>query len=202
MTIIIIFITVIVSVAAFFNQPLRDKFIFNPYIIRHNNEWFRFLTSGFLHADWIHLAVNMFVLFSFGTAVENYYAYFFGHAWKYYYLLMYLASIVAANVSTFYKYQDSPHYNALGASGAVSAVLFASILFQPLTKIYIYGLIGIPGIVGGVLYLVYSHYASRRGHDNINHEAHFYGAVFGILYTIVLKPSVVKFFLSQLAAGF
>jgi membrane associated rhomboid family serine protease len=196
-TLVIIVITAIISIQAFSNAGLMQKLIFNPYSINHKKQWYRFLSAGFLHADWMHLLVNMFVLFSFGSAVQKYYAYFFGSAGTYLFILLYLSSIVAANASTYFAHKSNPGYNGLGASGAVSAVVFASILFQPTTKIYLYGLIGIPGYLAGIAYLAYSQYASKNSQDNVNHEAHFYGAVYGIVFTLVFKPSVFKFFLNQ-----
>ena len=113
------------------------------------------------------------------------------------FLLLYLSSIGAANASSYYKNMNNPGYNSLGASGAVSAIVFASILFQPVAPIYLYGLIKIPGILAGVLYLIYSQYAAKRGGDNVNHEAHFYGAIYGVVFTLVFKPTVLAYFLSQ-----
>ncbi|MCE2741249.1 MAG: rhomboid family intramembrane serine protease [Sphingobacteriales bacterium] len=196
-TIILIIVTAIISIQAFNQASFMQKLIFNPYVIHHNREWYRFLSSGFLHADWIHLLLNVFVLFSFGSVVQKYYAYFFGSAGNYLFVLLYLSSIIAANASTYYAQKNNPSYNSLGASGAVSAVVFASILFQPTAKIYLYGLIGIPGYLAGIAYLIYSQYSSKNGKDNINHEAHFYGAVYGVVFTLVFKPSVFKFFLNQ-----
>lgn len=196
-TIILIIVTAIISIQAFNQASFMQKLIFNPYVIHHNREWYRFLSSGFLHADWIHLLLNVFILFSFGSVVQKYYAYFFGSAGNYLFVLLYLSSIIAANASTYYAQKNNPSYNSLGASGAVSAVVFASILFQPTAKIYLYGLIGIPGYLAGIAYLIYSQYSSKNGKDNINHEAHFYGAVYGVVFTLVFKPSVFKFFLNQ-----
>jgi membrane associated rhomboid family serine protease len=196
-TIILIIVTAIISIQAFNQASFMQKLIFNPYVIHHNREWYRFLSSGFLHADWIHLLLNVFVLFSFGSVVQKYYAYFFGSAGNYLFILLYLSSIIAANASTYYAQKNNPSYNSLGASGAVSAVVFASILFQPTAKIYLYGLIGIPGYLAGIAYLIYSQYSSKNGKGNINHEAHFYGAVYGVVFTLVFKPSVFKFFLNQ-----
>lgn len=198
MTLYILIATVIFSIVAFNKPELTNRFILHPYSVQHKKEWYRMLTSGFLHADWFHLLVNMFVLFSFGGIVNTYYKYFFGYLGNLHFVTMYLTAIFAANASTFYKYKDVYGYKSLGASGAVSAVVFASILFQPLTKIYLYGIIGIPGIVAGVLYLAYSHYAAKKQSDQINHEAHFYGAVYGIIYTILFKPEVLKFFIVRL----
>jgi len=196
-TLSIVVITAIISIQAFNNAGFMQKLIFNPYAINQKKEWYRFLSSGFLHGDWIHLLLNMFVLFSFGSAVQKYYAYFFGSAGNYLFILLYLSSIVAANASTYYAHKNNSGYNGLGASGAVSAVVFASILFQPTAKIYLYGLIGIPGYIAGIAYLVYSQYSSKNSQDNINHEAHFYGAVYGVVFTLVFKPSILKYFLNQ-----
>ncbi len=181
-----------------FNSPnIMNQLIFEPFQIKNRNQWYRFLSSGFLHGDWIHLAINMFVLYSFGSVVENYYGYFFGTNGIFMYGLLYLSSIVAASARTYYKEQNNPEYRALGASGAVSAVLFTSVLFQPTQAIYIYGVLPIPGIVGAVLYLIYSSYASRKLNDHINHDAHFYGAIYGIIFTLVFKPEIFQYFLKQ-----
>jgi membrane associated rhomboid family serine protease len=197
MTLYLIIATSLVSLICFYNQKINHKLILNPYQVKHQNEWYRMLTSGFMHADFMHLFVNMFVLYSFGRVVEFYYSSVFGIAGQWVYLMLYISAIIAANASTQFKYQNSSYYNSLGASGAVSAVLFTSILFAPFNKVYIYGIIGIPGIVMGLLYLGYSYYMAKKQTDNTNHEAHFYGAVYGILFTVVLKPEIVKFFLSQ-----
>lgn len=141
----------------------------------------------------------MFVLYSFGQAVEYYYSKIFGSNSWIIYLLLYFTSIFAANVATYFKYQNDSGYRSLGASGAVSAVVFTSILFNPYAKIYLYGIVGLPGIILGLAYLVYSYYMSRKDNaDNINHDAHWQGAVYGILFTIALKPKVFVLFLNQL----
>ncbi len=199
MTLIIVIVTVLISFAAFNNQQLMSKLIFNPYAVKNLKQWYRLVSSGFLHADYMHLFINMFVLYSFGTAVEHYYLLIFGNAAPYLFLTLYITSIFAANTSTFYKQQNNQYYNSLGASGAVSAVLFTSILFDPYANVYFYGFIKMPAILMGVAYLGYSYYMSRREtSDNINHEAHFYGAVYGVLFTIAFKPSLMLFFIKQL----
>ncbi len=198
MTIIIIAITVFISVLSFNNQTVYRQLIFNPYLVKHHNQWYRMVTSGFQHADYLHLFVNMFVLYSFGNAVEFYYDDIFESRGSLAFILLYLTSIFAANVSTLNKHQNNSGYNALGASGAVSAVVFTSILFNPLNKIYLYGIIGVPGIILGVLYLGYSWYMGKQQQrDNINHEAHFYGAIYGILFTLVFEPKVFLVFINS-----
>jgi membrane associated rhomboid family serine protease len=202
MTIYIIVATVIISLLCFNNHSLNAKLIFNPYLVKHYKEWYRMVTSGFQHADFLHLFINMFVLLSFGRAVEDYYALAFGTYSQWIFLLLYISAIFAANVSTLYKYQNNSAYNALGASGAVSAVVFTSILFNPFNKIYLYGIIGLPGILLGAIYLGYSYYMSKKQNDNINHEAHFYGAVYGVLFTLALKPKVINIFIYELVNAF
>jgi membrane associated rhomboid family serine protease len=199
MTLYIIIITTIISLVAFSKPQFMDALIFDPARIQSQKQYYRFITCGFLHGDFFHLFVNMFVLYSFGQAVEYYYGKIFGDASEIVYLVLYITSIFAANVSTYYKHRNHSSYRALGASGAVSAVVFTSILFAPFAKIYLYGIIGLPGIILGLLYLGYSYYMSRRdSSDNINHDAHWQGAVYGILFTIVLKPVVIRIFLDQL----
>lgn len=195
MTLYIILITAIVSLTCFNNGTLYHKLILNPYQVKHRNEWYRMLTSGFMHADYIHLLVNMFVLYSFGRNVEAYYANIFGRSGDIVYVVLYLSAIVAANASTQFKYQNSSYYNSLGASGAVSAILFTSILFDPLESILLYGIIKLPGIIWAIIYMAYSVYMGRKQADNINHEAHYYGAIYGVLFTIVLKPAVLVNFI-------
>ena len=199
MTLYIIIITALVSILSFSQPRITNAFVFEPFSIKHYNQYYRYVTCGLLHADFFHLFVNMFVLYSFGQAVEYYYGSIFGkNAWLMY-LLLYITSIFAANVSTYFKHQNNSTYRSLGASGAVSAVVFASILFNPFAKIYVYGIIGIPGIILGIAYLAYSYYMSKKeSADHINHDAHLQGAIYGILFTIVLKPEVIRIFINQL----
>ena len=174
------------------------KLIFNPYMISARKEWWRFFTSGFIHADWLHLGINMLVLWSFGNVVEKYYQSVFEAQGTFYYLLLYFGALLIAITPSYKKNLHNAGYNALGASGAVAAVLFAAILFRPLDKIYLYDLIGIPGILLGVAYLVYSYYMNKKGGDFINHDAHMWGAIFGVVFTLALKPSILLHFIDQL----
>ena len=172
--------------------------MFNSYLINHQKEWWRFLTSGFIHADWMHLLVNMLVLYSFGQNVESEYYINFEDKAMYYYLVLYIGAIIIANAPSYAKYKNYPGFNSLGASGAVSAIVFAAILFNPWSKIYLFGVIGIPGIIFGPLYLIYEYQSGKKQHDSINHDAHFGGAIFGLLFTIALKPVIALNFLNQL----
>ncbi|MEX0965692.1 MAG: rhomboid family intramembrane serine protease [Bacteroidia bacterium] len=197
MTLIIIVLTCLLSIPAFSNGALMYKLIFNPYQIQQRNEYYRFLTSGFLHANWMHLIFNMLVLYWFGANVEFEFFRHFDEKGNLLYILLYLLAIVCSSIFTFFKHKDDPHYNSLGASGAVSAVVFASILFQPFADLCLYGLLCLPGILFGAAYLAYSWHMSKRGGDNINHDAHFYGAVFGIVFTIVLEPQIGLDFINK-----
>ncbi len=201
MTLLITGITVILSLLAFSNPEIMRKLIFNPYMVNKKQEWWRFFTSGFIHADFMHLAINMLVFYSFGKAVEYYFAEVYDDKSTYYFIILYLGGMLISSAPTYAKNKNNYLYNSLGASGAVSAILFAAILFNPWSKIYIWGLIGIPGIVLGPLYLFFEYKASSRKGDNINHDAHFWGAVFGIIFPILLKPSLGLAFLATLFSG-
>lgn len=198
-TIIIIIITCLVSITAFNNRGEMDKMIFWPAIVREKKQYYRFITSGFIHANWMHLGFNMFTLYFFGRIVEQYYRQIFGPG---IFILFYFLSIIAADLPDYFKYGKDYQFRSLGASGAISAVLFASILFDPWEKLYLFIIpIGIPGFIFGALWLLYSFYMSKRGGDYVNHNAHIWGSIFGIVFTLVLKPEVGHFFLQQLLAG-
>ncbi len=170
-----------------------------PYAVRHQNQWYRFITSGFLHADWMHLFFNMFVLYIFGQALLYYYQFMFEESKAvYYFILLYLGGLVISDLPTYIKYHNSPSYVSLGASGAVSSVLFAVILINPMSYVYIFGIIPLPGVVWGGLYLAYTWYMARKGGDRINHDAHFYGAIFGTAFTILLKPELLPDFFDKI----
>ncbi len=198
MTYLIIGITALVSIFAFNRRDIFDKLKFNAFYIRTDREWYRFLSYGLIHADWMHLLINMFVLYSFGGIVETLYKELFGLKGIAFYFLLYLGGIAFSTLWDFGKYKDNVFYNAVGASGAVSAIVFASILLYPQGKIFLFFIpIGIPAPIFGLLYLVYSAYMARRGSDNIGHSAHFWGAIFGIVFTIALEPKLVSYFLNQ-----
>jgi membrane associated rhomboid family serine protease len=178
------------------------KLQFNPYQVYHRKEYFRLLSHGFIHADWMHLIVNMFVLYSFGNVVESYFKQLEAmgviHFPILYFTFLYLAAIVIASLTTLIKYKDNIMYNSVGASGGVSAILFCSIFFAPYNPIGLYFVIKIPGIIFGILYLVYSQYMSKKNVDNVNHDAHFIGAVFGFIFPLIIKFSLIHVFIDQL----
>ena len=200
MTTYIIIITCVISFLAFQSDEMKSRMIFNPYLIHTDRQWYRFITAGLIHADWIHLLVNMYVLYFFGNYVEAYFRGIFEEKATGYFLLLYMGGMMMSVLPTFGKYKDNPGYNALGASGAVSSVVFAFILLNPLEKIYLFGspILGLPAIIFGVAYLIYCVYASKRGRDNVNHDAHFWGALYGFFLTVLLKPSLIAAFFSQL----
>lgn len=194
-TYILIGVTVLVSYLCFNNVELFRKLAFSPYRTVKYNEWYRIVTHGFVHADMTHLFINMFTFWSFGTYIEKAFGHFgFGTMG---YLGLYFGGMIAASLFDLVKQRNDPSYISIGASGAVSAVLFTSILFDPWSKILLFAILPIPGIVFGVLYLAYCQYMAKRAGDNINHNAHFYGAVYGLLYPALLNPSLVKMFLSH-----
>ncbi len=197
MTTIIIIATCIVSVIAFGRPDLVDKLQFNASKIIHKNEYYRLISHGFVHANWEHLLVNMIVLYSFGRAIEMDF-FVFGRMADAYFLLLYFGGMLFSNVYALYKHRNNFYYNAVGASGAVSAVLFAAIFFDPWNKIYFFGLLPIPGIVFALVYLAYSYYMSRKQNDNIAHDAHFLGALFGFIYPILLNGHYFQSFLDKL----
>ncbi|GAB4278696.1 MAG: rhomboid family intramembrane serine protease [Marinilabiliales bacterium] len=198
MTYIIIVITSIVSVIAFANRTFFNSLLFNPYQIIHRNEYHRIISHAFLHADYLHLIINMIVLYSFGTAVEGAFDYYFGLKKNIYFLLLYFGGIVFSSLFSLVKNRNVFEYNAVGASGAVSAVVFTAIFLSPLSEIRLYFAVPIPGIVFGVLYLAYSFYMSRRKNDFIAHDAHFWGAVFGLIFPVILEPKLFNIFIYQI----
>ena len=201
-TLIIVIITSLVSIAAFRYRPLLYRFDLSPHQLVNRRQYYRIFTHAFLHADYVHLIINMLVFYSFGTGIERIFHELqqegvIGSA-AFIYILLYLVSILLSSLSTVIRYRNDEHYSAVGASGAVSAILFTYIFFAPLQKIYFYAVLPIPGIVFGILYLLYSSYMSRRSKDNINHAAHFWGAVVGFLFPLFLGPGMLRVFLDQL----
>ena len=198
MTLLIIVITSLFSILAFRQHGLMYKYQFNPYQILRRKQYARLILHAFLHANYTHLIINMLVLFSFGTVLEEYFRSFFGNRWIPYYLFLYLGAILASPLYALFKHKDNYLYNAVGASGAVAAVVFASIFFDPWNKIYFFGLMPVPGIIFGALYLIYSWIMSRKSTDNIAHDTHFFGALFGFVVPVILNPELLRFFIDRL----
>lgn len=200
-TIIIIGITVLVSIISMDNHSLKNKLMFNAYMIHKRKEWYRFFSNGLIHADWMHLAFNMFSLYIFGGTVEQMYrdSDVFGAKGILFFILLYVGGLVMSSLYSYEKHKNDIYYNALGASGAVSAVIFAFIILAPTQKLMLLFLpIPIPAYLFGLIFLGIEYYLAKRGQGNIGHDAHFWGAVFGIAFTLILKPSLLQSFIEQI----
>jgi membrane associated rhomboid family serine protease len=197
-TMIILVLTTIISFVSFNSSRLMDAFIFWPPAITMRHQYYRFVTCGFIHADVMHLLFNMFTLYFFGRALENYYMGILGLQ-HYYYTILYLTALIVANIPSYIKQHDNYNYRSLGASGAVCAVMFAFIMISPWEPLYLFGALKVPAILYAVVFLVYTIYMSRRGGDNVNHDAHLWGAIYGVVFTIVARPSIVGNFLNELS---
>ncbi|HZX62215.1 MAG TPA: rhomboid family intramembrane serine protease [Bacteroidales bacterium] len=195
----IILFTVVVSIVCFNNEELFNRLKFNAFDVKHSNQWYRFFSYGFLHSGWVHLLINMVVFYSFGTIVEQVFRGFFKEKYILYYILLYLGGLLLSIIPAYGKYKNDVFYNAVGASGAVSSVVFASIIILPKAPISFFFIpVEIPAWIFGVLYIIYEFYMSRKAKDNIGHDAHFWGAVYGVIFTIALKPSLAIGFLQQI----
>lgn len=201
-TIIIILFTAIISILAFNNRALFEKLEFRPYVIYERKEYYRFFTHSLLHVDWWHLIINMLVLWFFGEATEYYFDLNWGSKGILYFLLLYVGGVIFATLPTFRKHKEDFGYRSVGASGAVSAVVMSSVIFSPMSSICLYGLICFPGIIWAIIYLVYSYYMGKKSTDNVNHDAHFWGAVYGIAFTLISTPSSFFNFINQLKSVF
>jgi membrane associated rhomboid family serine protease len=199
-TIMLIIIISLTSVMAFSNREIVRQFQFNAFQIWHKRQYYRMVTHALVHANWEHLLVNMIVLWSFGLAVEHSFQLYFGGNARWYYLALFVGSLLVSSSWSLVKQRNNVYYNAVGASGAVSAVLYAAIFFNPWENIYFFGVLPIPGIIFGILYLYYSFYLSRKKLDNIGHDAHFLGAVIGFCTPMIIRPSLFWEFLNMLFA--
>ena len=193
-TLLLIGVTVLVSWQAFGNRRLLDRLMLWPPAIDRARQYDRLVTHGFVHADWQHLLFNMITLFFFGGLVERLFQPYIGTVG---FVLFYLSAILIAILPTYLRHRHDPNYRSLGASGAVSAVLFAFILVQPWSLIFVFFL-PLPAILYAVLYVGYSVWMDRRGGDNVNHSAHLWGAGYGVLFTVIMEPRIVASFLARL----
>lgn len=197
LTLIIVIITCIISISGFSRQQVIDDLIFYPPAITRRGQYYRFISHGFIHADAIHLAFNMLAFYSFGEGLETVFGFdcVFGRMGKVYFLLLYFSALIVASLPDHIKYRDSYHFKSLGASGAVSAIVFSMILFFPQSPIGLIFLpIKIPGYIFGLIYLGITVYLDRRGGSHINHSAHFWGAAYGIVFTLVFSTLVANNF--------
>ena len=188
-TLAIIIITVLISIKAFNDADFKYKWIYYPYKVKRENEWYRLVSHIFIHGDYLHLFFNMFVLYSFGQMLEILFIVEYGRPMGHiHFFLLYFLGALAAGVWPFLRNADNPNYMSLGASGAVSAVLFASILWYPQGGIYLMFIpVEIPAWLFGIVYLGFEYYMSKKGSTGIAHDAHFGGAVFGLIYVLVIN---------------
>lgn len=195
-TVILVILTCLISIAAFNSSKIIDDLIFWPPAISMRHQYYRFITCGFIHADFIHLLFNMVTLFFFGKGLEVLYRGELGLQ-AYYYPILYFTALIASNIPSYLKRKDDYNYRSLGASGAVCAVMFAVILIRPWQKLFVYG-IPMPSILYAGLFLAFSIYMSKRGGDNVNHDAHLWGAAYGVVFTAAVHPSVLSTFYNEM----
>ena len=200
---ILVIMTGIISFQAFNNMSMKAKLMFRPASVKEFGEWYRFLTHGFVHADFTHLFINLFVLYQFGEYIElSFISLFGGLLGRLFFLLVYLGAVIAGALPSYIKHQDNGYYSALGASGGTSGIVFAYILFNPWAWFLFPPL---PALLFGVGYLWYSSYMAKRGGDIIGHDAHLWGAVWGLVLTLVLfflfRPEVLSIIIERLLAG-
>jgi len=206
LTYLILAITVYTSYRYMEDSDEKRRMLFNAYAIDKYNQWYRFFSHGLIHKDWMHLGLNGFVLFMFGGKLEmllKEQQYFGPLMGPILYLTLYLSGLAMSSVYSFYKHKDNSYYNALGASGAVSSVVFATILLEPLGGIGIIFIpVFIPAFIFGGLYLAYSAYKSKQANDNIGHDAHYWGSVWGFIFLLLFKPTLFVDFLNQIKLYF
>lgn len=201
---------IIFSLYCFNDRKAMSKFLFHPYSIKHFNQHYRFLTHAFIHGDYMHLFFNSLALYSFGLILEEQYFsnpdIFDPRLGKLYYILLFTGGIYAASIAEYLRNKNNPDYSSLGASGAISSVLFCFIMISPISKIYLF-FIPLQGWIAGVLLLGVSYYLIKRKRkgtytDTISHESHFWGAIFGVIFILIIKPSVAQRFINQIAGLF
>ncbi|MDQ8003815.1 MAG: rhomboid family intramembrane serine protease [Pedobacter sp.] len=190
---IIFVFTLITSIYAFNNPQLLSNFIFHPYSVSKGYRIYTFITSGLIHANWMHLLFNMFTFYFFAFRLEV----MIGH-WQF--GLLYFLGLILSDIPSLIKHKENYGYHSLGASGAISAVLFSYILFEPTTLLLVM-FIPMPAILFAVLYLYYSWYMAKKGQDNIGHDAHFFGALTGLVFTVIFVPNIIPSFIEKLTLG-
>lgn len=216
LTLIIVIMTSLISYQAFSNEAMKQKLIFYPVSIKERGEWYRFITHGFLHGDLMHLIINMYVLYVFGEQIEEIFTSeavtfkvsnttitcFGAVKGRLIFLGLYLGAIIISSIPQYFRHQDNRFYRALGASGGTSAIVFAYIIFDSWAW---FSFPPLPAILLGVAYLMYSSYMDKKGGDNIGHNAHFWGAVYGLVFTIIMAaifaPEMLELFIDHFLAG-
>ena len=198
-TVLLIILTGFVSYRSFNDPALFNKLLHHPFTEKRENQFYRWITSGFVHGDWTHLIINLFVFWSFGEAVEGIFVAKFGATLgRINYLVLYFGSMIVADLFTYLKHKDNSAFSSVGASGAISGVVFAYVLFSPMSMLLVMFIIPMPAVLFAVLYIAYSFYASKRGlHKIFDHDAHLWGAIAGIVITILFIPESIKIFVDQ-----
>jgi len=190
-TLIIIIVTALISIGGFNNQKMIDDLIFYPPAVSKRGQFYRFFSCGLIHADWAHLIFNMLALYFFGTGVEKEFVNLFDKPGQYIYLLMYVSALLISILPSYFRHRDNYHYRSLGASGAVSAVIFAGLLLSPLSGVMIFPIpFPIPGFIFAPLYLIITAFLDKRGRDHINHSAHLWGAIYGLVFVIAAARAI------------
>ncbi len=185
-TIAIILLTCIISFTAFSNEKVMDDLIFYPPSITHHNQWYRFITCGLIHADIAHLGFNMYSFYMFGEIIEQFFSKIYGEKGKIIFLILYISALIVCLLPTYFANRENYNYRSLGASGAVSAIVFAFIFLAPTQGISLMFIpIHFPAFIFGIVYLAVSAYFAKKGGSHINHSAHFWGAVYGVIFLIV-----------------
>ena len=198
-TLLLVGITCLISYLAWKNPEYYHKGVHYPYREKNHNEYWRSLTGGFLHGSNTHLLVNMYMLFMFGGWVESYFVMLKGAGGRILFLLLYLSTIIVANILTGLQKQNDPGFRSVGASGATSAILFIYILRNP-WEMFIFP--PLPAIILAFGFLIYSSWASKNSNDNIDHLAHYYGAIWGVAFTFILFPGTMSEFWEKLINEF
>ena len=193
---IIFAFTIVTSIYTFSNHQFFGRFMLHPYSVSKGQRLYTLLTSGLIHRDWGHLLFNMLTFYFFGFSLEAMLVSFstWGHLQ---FAIIYILGLVLSDLGTVYKQRNNASYYSLGASGAICAVLFSFILFTPKTMLGIFMVIPMPAWLFGILFLGYCMWAAKNAKDSINHDAHFFGAIFGIIITIIFYPQVIQHFISQ-----
>lgn len=200
MVLVIIILTAVASIVTFNNRAQQEKMLFVPYCMDDPKQWYRFVSHGLIHADWSHLIFNMISLHFAGMSAERWIVMIKGEELgSLYFIALYVLGMIAASIPSFIKNRTNPGYRSLGASGAVAAVLFFFIPFEPLAGINILFIpFSIPAWIFGILYLVSEYYLDKRQHGHVAHDAHFFGALFGLLFAVIIHPPVLGSFIDQI----